>query len=96
MSEKKKFKVGDILVGLRGSPYTYTCEGAIVKVMRISERYGNIIFVRIVSGEHMVGSVYDVNSKYFRYYFKDDKEKIKRLNMLCLKKLSTENEYFLD
>lgn len=62
-----KFKIGDIITGVDGSPYTVTNSLGTYKVIRV---YGDE-FVRVRIVKHIdllkVGSEFDVLSKYFVY-----------------------------
>lgn len=62
-----KFKIGDIITGVDGSPYTVTNSLVAYKVIRV---YGDE-FVRVRIVKHIdllkVGSEFDVLSKYFVY-----------------------------
>lgn len=62
-----KFKIGDIITGVDGSPYTVTNSRGTYEVIRVYDDE----FIRVKVLEHInpfeVGSGYDVLSKYFVY-----------------------------
>nr|DAU08727.1 MAG TPA: hypothetical protein [Caudoviricetes sp.] len=66
-SSGKKFKVGDIITGIDGSPYTVTNSRGTFKVIYVYDDE----FVRVRIVKHIdplkVGSEFDVLSKYFVY-----------------------------
>ena len=60
------FKVGDILIGKRGAPYSETRAGThvVVEKVRSKHMYEENIYVRIVEGQYL-DHAYWVDSYYF-------------------------------